>query len=118
MAAKKKPYGGKKPYKKSTAAEVHIRVNRVARMLSNGAVRSEILQYGTKEWGVSDRSVDDYIQKARELLKEDWEIDRRTFTAELLSQLASLQKDSRKNGQGHIALGCINSAAKIAQIMN
>ena len=105
-----------KPYK-STAAEVHMRVNRVARMLSNGAVRSEILQYSAKEWGVSVRSADEYIKKARVLLAEDWEIDRRTFTAELLSQLASLQKDSRKNGQGHIALGCINSAAKIAQIM-
>ncbi len=104
--------------KKSSKAEVDMRVNRVARMLSNGAVRSEIVQYASKEWGVSHRQGDKYIQYARELLREDWEIDRRTFTAELLSQLASLQKDSRKNGQGHIALGCINSAAKIAQIMN
>ncbi len=104
--------------KKSTSSEVDMRVNRVARMLSNGAVRSEIVQYCSKEWGISDRQGDKYIQKARDLLRVDWEIDRRTFTAELLSQLASLQKDSRKNGQGHIALGCINSAAKIAQIMN
>ena len=104
--------------KKSTKAEIDIRVNRVARMLSNGAVRSEILQYSSKEWGVSIRCADEYIKKARNLLSEDWEIDRRTFTAELLSQLASLQKESRKNGQGHIALGCINSAAKLAQLMN
>ena len=103
--------------KKSTAAEVDIRVNRVARMLSNGAVRSEILQYSAKEWGVSVRSADEYIKKARNLLCKDWEIERRTFTAELLSQLASLQKESRKNGQGHIALGCINSAAKLAQLI-
>ena len=104
--------------KKSTAAEIDIRVNRVARMLSNGAVRSEIIQYGAKEWGVSESACDKYIRKARDLLCKDWEIERRTFTAELLSQLASLQKESRKNGQGHIALGCINSAAKLAQLMN
>jgi hypothetical protein len=103
--------------KKSTSAEVDMRVNRVARMLSNGAVRSEIVQYCSKEWGVSERQGDKYIQKARDLLRVDWEIDRRTFTAELLSQLASLQKESRKNGQGHIALGCINSAAKLAQLI-
>jgi len=103
--------------RKSTAAEIDIRVNRVARMLSNSAVRSEIIQYGAKEWGVSESACDKYIRKARDLLCKDWEIERRTFTAELLSQLASLQKEARKTNQGHIALGCINSAAKIAQIM-
>ena len=75
--------------KKSTSSEVDMRVNRVARMLSNGAVRSEIVQYCSKEWGISDRQGDKYIQKARDLLRVDWEIDRRTFTAELLSQLAT-----------------------------
>jgi hypothetical protein len=55
---------------------------------------------------------------AREILKADWDIDRRTFTAELLSQLASLQKECRKNGnQAHVALGCINTMAKIAHIL-
>ena len=104
--------------KRSTAAEKAFRVNRVARMLSNGAVRSEICQYAADQWGVSERQADTYVRDARDILREDWEIDRRAFTAELLSQLASLQKESRKNGQGHIALGCINSAAKLAQLIN
>ena len=40
--------------KKSTAADVHMRdTYRVARRLSNGAVRSEIEQYCSKEWGVT-----------------------------------------------------------------
>ena len=106
-----------RPYK-SNKATVDMRVNRVARMLANGAVRSEIVQYSSKEWGLSARQADQYIRKARDIMAEDWEIDRRTFTAELLSQLASLQQESRKNGQGHIALGCINSAAKLAQLIN
>ena len=51
-------------------------------------------------------------------MKADWDIDRRTFTAELMSQLASLQKECRKNGnQAHVALGCINTMAKIAHIL-
>ena len=102
---------------KANNAEVQLRVNRVARLLSNGAVRSEVLQFCANEWGLKVRQADIYIQKARQILADDWEIDRRTFTAELLSQLASLQKESRKNGQGHIALGCINSAAKLAQLI-
>jgi len=104
--------------RKSTAAEKEYRINRVARLLSNGAVRSEVLQYAASEWGVKTRTTDDYIAGARELLKADWDIDRRTFTAELMSQLASLQKECRKNGnQAHVALGCINTMAKIAHIL-
>jgi len=104
--------------KRSTAAEKDFRVNRVARMLANAAVRSEICQYAADKWGVHERTADEYIRAARELLREDWEIDRRTFTAELLSQLASLQKEARKAGHGNIALGCINSAARLAQLVN
>ena len=102
--------------KKSTKVEKDFRVNRVARMLAQGAVRSEILQYAAEKWGVSERTGDTYMECARALLRDDFDIDRRTFTAELLSQLASLQKDSRRAGQLNIALGCINSAAKIAQL--
>ena len=104
--------------RKSTRAEKEYRINRVARLLSNGAVRSEICQYAASEWGSSARQADRYIADAREILKADWDIDRRTFTAELMSQLASLQKECRKNGnQAHVALGCINTMAKIAHIL-
>lgn len=102
---------------RSTAAEKDYRVNRVARLLSNGAVRSEVCQYAASEWGCSDRQADRYIAAAREVLKADWDIDRRTFTAELLSQLASLQKECRKGNQAAVALGCINTMAKIAHIL-
>ena len=104
--------------KKSTAAEKQFRVNRVARMLANAAVRSEILQYCAEKWGISERQADQYIFDARAILKQDWEIDRRTFTAELLSQLATLQKEARKTNQPNIALGCINSAARLAQLIS
>jgi hypothetical protein len=104
--------------RKATNAEAEYRRNRVARLLSNGATRSEIRQYSASEWGLSERQSARYIAEATEILKADWDIDRRTFTAELLSQLASLQKEARKNGnQAHVALGCINSMARIAQIL-
>lgn len=103
--------------KKSTKAEKDYRINRVARLLSNGAVRSEICEYAQKEWGVSVGTADRYIAGARQVLKADWDIDRRQFTAELMSQLASLQKECRKSNQVAVALGCINSMAKIAQVI-
>ena len=104
------------PAKGSTAARTDLRVNRIARLLANGATRSECVQYGSGEWGVSPRMIDKYIAKARELLRADWEIDRKTFVAELLSQLATLQKEARKSNQPHVALGCINTAARIARV--
>jgi len=103
--------------KKIGKAAMDMRINRIARLLANGGTRSDCMQYAATQWGISTRSTDELIARARKILRDDWEIDRRTFTAELLSQLASLQKESRKNGQGHIALGCINSAAKLAQLI-
>jgi hypothetical protein len=103
--------------RKSTRAEAEYRRNRIARLLSNGATRSEIRQYATSEWGLGERQSARYIAEATEILKADWDIDRRTFTAEIMSQLASLQKEARKGNQSAVALGCINSMARIAHIL-
>ena len=104
------------PASGTTIAQTELRINRIARLLANGATRSECVQYGASEWGLKPRQIDKYIQRARELLVADWEIDRKTFVAELLSQLATLQKEARKSNQPHVALGCINTAARIARV--
>jgi len=103
--------------KKSTKIEMDMRINRVARLLANGAVRSEILQYAAKEWEAYERSADTYIARARDILRADWETDRLTFTAEILAQLATLQKEARKTNNLNAALGCIKTAAQIAQVL-
>ena len=104
------------PAKGSTQVQKQMRINRIARLLASGATRSECVQYGANEWGLKPRQIDQYIHDAREILKADWEIDRKTFVAELLSQLATLQKEARKSNQPHVALGCINTAARIARV--
>ena len=98
--------------------EHEFRVNKVASLLSVGTVRSEISHFATTEWGVSQRSIDRYIQEATVILKQDFDIDRRQFTAEVLAQYASLAKEARKSGQLTVALGCINSMAKVGQVMS
>lgn len=101
---------------KGTTIAVQMRINRIARLLANGATRSECIQYAKAEWNIGEAMTDRYMQRAREIIRKDWEIDRPTFTAELLSQLATLQKEARKSNMPQIALGCINSMAKIARI--
>ena len=75
------------------------------------------MQYCAKEWDVAERQSDTYIAKAREIIRADWESDRLTFTAEILAQLASLQKEARKTNNLNAALGCIKTAAQITQIL-
>ena len=98
--------------------EHEFRVNKVAKLLSVGTVRSEISQFESSEWGVSQRSIDRYIQEATAILKQDFDIDRRQYKAEVLAQYASLAKEARKSGQLTVALGCINSMAKVGQVMS
>jgi len=103
---------------RSSKTEHNFRINKVAKLLSVGTTRSEIIQFVASEWGVNERSADSYMQHARAILKKDFDIDRRQFTAEVLAQYASLQKEARKGGQLSVALGCINSMAKVAQVMS
>ena len=102
--------------KKATQSEKEYRTYSIAGLLSRGVTRSEIIKYTAAEWGVKLRQTEQYIADARIVLKKDFDIDRRQFTADVLSQLSTLQKEARNNGQLHVALGCINAMAKIAQI--
>ena len=102
--------------KKANRNEKEYRTLRIAALIGKGATSSELIRYTANEWGLKQRQSDQYIQDARMVLKKDFDIDRRQFTAEVLSQLSSLQKEARNNNQLHVALGCINSMAKIAQI--
>ena len=102
--------------KKATQSEKDYRTFKIAAFLARGVTRSEIIKYTAAEWGVKLRQTEQYIADARIILKKDFAIARRQFTADVLSQLSTLQKEARNNGQLHVALGCINAMAKIAQI--
>ena len=102
--------------KKATQSEKDYRTIKIAAFLARGVTRSEIIKYTAAEWGVKLSQTEQYIADARIILKKDFDIDRRQFTADVLSQLSTLQKEARNNGQLHVALGCINAMAKISQI--
>jgi len=101
-----------------TAAEKQFRTMRFARMIANGATRSDLLQYGAQEWGLSSRMVDEYRSCAMKELEEDWNLDRQAYAAVLLSQLNIVHKKSMEGGNLAVTLGCINTAAKIAKLFD
>ena len=57
---------------KSTHAETQSRVATIYRLLLNGLRRREIIQYVSEntDWGVSERSVDNYIKQATAEISE------------------------------------------------
>jgi hypothetical protein len=102
--------------KGTTKAETLMRAQRFARIIANGGRRSDCLRYAAENWGVGERTCDDYLALARDQLKADWDIERPQMIADLLSQCSTLQIEARRAGQYHIALGAINTAARLAQL--
>ena len=104
--------------KKGTQAETIVRAQRFARIITNGGRRSDCVRYASENWGVGERSVAKYLQIAREELKKDWDMERPQMIADLLAQCSTLQMEARRSGQYHIALGAINTAAKLAHLVS
>jgi hypothetical protein len=104
--------------KKGTQAETIVRAQRFARIIANGGRRSDCVRYASENWGVGDRSVDKYLEIARAELKKDWDMERPQMIADLLAQCSTLQMEARRSGQYHIALGAINTAAKLAHLVS
>ncbi len=57
--------------RKSSKYIVNERVSKVAEQLIEGQGRKCIILYGTEEWGVSERQIDKYIAKARDLIQKE-----------------------------------------------
>ena len=104
--------------KKGTQAETIVRSQKFARIIANGGRRSDCVRYASENWGVGERSVAKYLQIAREELKKDWDMERPQMIADLLAQCSTLQMEARRSGQFHIALGAINTAAKLAHLVS
>ena len=102
--------------KRGPKKETLERAERFARIIANGGRRSDCIRYAQENWGVKADACDLYLRHAREQLKADWDIERPQMVADLLSQCATLQQEARAKGQYHIALGAINTAAKLAQL--
>ena len=100
----------------SSKIEIDLRVQKLSRIIATGGRRSDCLRYARENWGVSEATVDNYLKNAIEDIKKDWDIERPQMIADLLAQCSTLQMEARRAGQFHIALGAINTAAKLADL--
>lgn len=102
--------------KKSTNAEVTLRVNQVYGLLSRGFSRAQILQYATEAWDSSERQTDTYIQRARQLIERDCDMSRPAFIAEALTRLRNYEQQAHDLKQPSVAIQSIQAQAKFIGI--
>lgn len=102
---------------RATGAELELRTREVVGLLTTGACRNTVLKHCRETWGVSPRSADRLLARARQQIKADWENQRSDITAGLLSSLSSLEQQAREASQLGVALACINSIAKLAGLL-
>ena len=109
---------GKKGVKRATRAVTEYRVFKLAKMLGAGANKADCIAYGVSEWGLSKHRARDLYLEAMRDIKESWSMDRTDFAALLLQQLNDLHKKTSLRQNDSVTLGCINSAARLARLLD
>ena len=94
---------------RASKAEKEQRIAQIVRLISNGAVTSELVQFLCREAGVRTRQAHNYIKAARERIIADIDQDRKVVIAELMHTCLSVIKGGMKTGNYSVVLGAISN---------
>lgn len=118
MENKPKKKRGNPGRKGATYGEQIIRTQEIAKMMSKGYTYSAIQQYVQDRWDIRPRTVDIYIARARELIREDWDdISREQLMANMLSQYSLVMQKAWEANNLPVVIGAINSMAKLTKLV-
>jgi hypothetical protein len=99
--------------KKGTNVEVDGRVNAVYDLLLQAYSRTQILQYCSAEWNISERQVENYIARARKLQQEVADQNRDEWFVAALSRLQDCEREARKRGNIGVAIKAVETQARL-----
>lgn len=99
--------------KKGTNVEVDGRVNAVYDLLLQAYSRTQILQYCSAEWDISERQVENYIARARKLQQEVADQNRDEWFVGALSRLQDCEREARKRGNLGVAIKAVETQARL-----
>ena len=99
--------------KKGTNIEVDGRVNAVYDLLLQAYSRTQILQYCSAEWNISERQVENYIARARKLQQEVADQNRDEWFVGALSRLQDCEREARKRGNIGVAIKAVETQARL-----
>ena len=103
--------------KKSDAAEINRRIHAVVKLLSSAKTNSYILRFCTEEWGVQKRQAETYIQRAREIIKTDYSVERSDFLGTRLALLDEIIEASIRSKQHSNAVGALKLQAQLTRLL-
>ena len=99
--------------KRCTKLERAKRVQTFVRLLANGAVTSDLVQFGADNWGLERRMTEKYIAEARAIIVEDINQERTQVVAEMLAVCRTIIKNGMKTNQLNVVLGSVNTIARL-----
>ena len=99
--------------KRATKVDKQLRIAQFVRMISQGAVNSELVAFAGKEWGLKDTMAREYIKEAREVIVEDINHDRQEVVAELIHGAHTIWKAAARDKQYSNALGAMNLITRL-----
>ncbi|MCP9796105.1 hypothetical protein [Cyanobium sp. Lug-B] len=94
------------------------RAQEIATMLISGKTRQQVLRFASENWGMPVRTCDRLIADARQIIIDDWQIDRQQLLAQLLSALSVLQLRALHDGNLAVCLGAINAQARLCGLFD
>ena len=97
-------------------AEKLRRVNQILQILGRGGTCSECLELAATEWGLKPRSADFYIHEANQQIVQDFDIDRREYTAQLLQVLHRVMEKGTETNQMGAVTAAVAQAMKLARL--
>jgi flavin-binding protein dodecin len=97
---------------KTTKAEVIQRVTEIKKLKLDGYTRTYIIQYGSK-WSVSDRTIDEYISRATDEIREISLASTEEHRSSLVNAMYDLYRQAIKNGERQEASKLLMNIAKL-----
>ena len=103
--------------KKSDKAEIDRRIHTVVKLLSSAKTNSYILRFCAEEWGVQKRQAETYLQRAREIIKADYSVERSDFLGTRLALLDEIIEASIRCKQHSNAIGALKLQAQLTRML-
>ena len=103
--------------KKSDKAEIDRRIHTVVKLLSSAKTSSYILRFCSDEWGVTERQAQTYLQRARDIIKAAYSVERSDFLSTRLALLDEIIEASIRCKQHSNAVGALKLQAQLTRLL-